>query len=138
MSITRFGISLEPILLDRFDRLIEKKGYANRSEAIRDLIRDSLVMEEWESATAEAVGTVTLVFSHETRELTDTLTDLQHLYLRTIVSAMHIHLDEHNCLEVIVLKGKARDVRSIADRLIGTKGVKHGKLSVTTTGKHLK
>jgi len=138
MAIVRFGISLDPILLERFDRLIEKKRYANRSEAIRDLIRDSLVMEEWKSATAETVGTVTLVYSHETRELTDTLTDLQHLYLRTIISAMHVHLDEHNCLEVIVLKGRAKDVKAIADRLIGTKGVKHGKLSVTTTGKHLK
>jgi len=137
MAIVRFGISLDPILLERFDRLIEKKGYGNRSEAIRDLIRDSLVQAEWESATAETVGTVTLVYSHETRELTDTLTDLQHLYLRAIISAMHVHLDEHNCLEVIVLKGRAKDVKAIADRLIGTKGVKHGKLTVTTTGKHL-
>ncbi len=138
MGIVRFGISLDPMLLERFDRRIEKKGYANRSEAIRDLIRDSLVTEEWESAAAEAVGTVTLVYSHETRELTDTLTDLQHLYLRTIIASMHVHLDEHNCLEVIILKGKAKDVKAIADRLVGTKGVKHGKLSVTTTGKHLK
>jgi CopG family nickel-responsive transcriptional regulator len=138
MGITRFGISLDNILLERFDGLIGKKGYANRSEAIRDLIRDSLVMEEWESSTAETVGAITIVYSHDTRELTDTLTDLQHRYYASIISSMHIHLDEHNCLEVIVVKGKARDIKAIADRLIGTKGVKHGKLSATTTGKHLR
>ncbi len=138
MAIIRFGISIENPLLEGFDSLIKKKGYSNRSEAIRDLIRDSLVMEEWEFSTAETVGTITIVYSHETRELTDTLTDLQHHYHSSIISAMHIHLDEHNCLEVIVVKGKAKDIKTIADRLIGTKGVKHGKLSVTTTGKHLK
>ncbi len=138
MSITRFGISLENTLLERFDGLINKKGYPSRSEAIRDLIRDSLVTEEWETYTTETVGTITLVYSHDTKELTDSLTDLQHNYHQAIVSAMHIHLDDHNCLEVIVVKGKAKDIKSIADRLIGTKGVKHGKLTVTTTGKSLK
>ncbi|MDP3296184.1 MAG: nickel-responsive transcriptional regulator NikR [Thermodesulfovibrionia bacterium] len=138
MGIKRFGISLDSSLLRNFDSLIARKGYANRSEAIRDLIRDSLVMEEWESSTVETVGTITIVYSHETRELTDTLTDIQHRYHSSIISAMHIHLDEHNCLEVIVVKGRAKDIKTIADRLIGTKGVKHGKLTVTTTGKHLK
>ena len=138
MGIARFGVSLDSVLLEKFDSLIEKKGHANRSEAIRDLIRDSLVMEEWESSTSETVGSITIVYSHDTRELTDMLTDLQHHYFNAIISSMHIHLDEHNCLEVIVVKGRATDIKAIADRLIGTKGVKHGKLSVTTTGKHLK
>ena len=138
MSLVRFGISLDNILLERFDSLIGKKGYANRSEAIRDLIRDALVSEEWEANTSETVGTITIVYSHHTRELTDTLTDLQHRYFASIVSSMHIHLDEHNCLEVLVVKGRAKDIKRIADRLIGTKGVKHGKLSVATTGKHLR
>lgn len=138
MAVIRFGISLENTLLDRFDTRIRKKGYANRSEAIRDLIRDSLVSEEWESSTAETVGTLTIVYSHDVRELTDTLTDLQHHHHNAIISSMHVHLDEHNCLEVIIVKGRAKDIKSIADRLIGTKGVKHGKLTVTTTGKHLK
>ena len=138
MSVTRFGISLESPLLKRFDNLIKKKGYASRSEAIRDLIRDSLVTEEWESYTSETVGTITLVYSHDTRELSDNLNELQHQYHQLIRSTMHIHLDGHNCLEVIVVKGKARDIKSVADRLIGTKGVKHGKLTVTTTGKRLK
>lgn len=138
MSVTRFGISLDNTLLERFDGLIRKKGYPSRSEAIRDLIRDSLVTEEWETYTTETVGTITLVYSHDVKELTDNLTDIQHDYHQAIVSAMHIHLDDHNCLEVIVVKGKAKDIKAIADRLIGTKGVKHGKLTVTTTGKQLK
>jgi CopG family nickel-responsive transcriptional regulator len=138
MSVTRFGISIEDPLLKRFDELIKRKGYSNRSEALRDLIRDSLVMEEWESSTAETVGTITIVYSHETRELTDTLTDLQHHYHHSIISAMHIHLDAHNCLETIVVRGKAMDIKTIADKLIGTKGVKHGKLTATTSGKHIK
>ena len=138
MAIFRFGISLEKALIERFDSLIRKKGYATRSEAIRDLIRDSLVSDEWESSKVETVGTITIVYSHDTRELTDTLTDLQHHYYDSIVSSMHIHIDEHNCLEVIVVRGKSGEIKAIADRLIGTKGVKHGKLSLTTTGKHLK
>ncbi|MGA3083211.1 MAG: nickel-responsive transcriptional regulator NikR [Thermodesulfobacteriota bacterium] len=138
MGVFRFGISLEKGLIESFDQLIKKKSYANRSEAIRDLIRNSLVTEEWESLSTETVGTITLVYSHDTRELTDNLTDLQHLYHSSIISTMHIHLDGHNCLEVIVVKGKAKDIKIIADRLIGTKGVIHGKLTVTTTGKHLK
>jgi len=138
MAVTRFGISLDEILLKRFDDLIRKKGYSNRSEAIRDLIRDALVLEEWEGSTGETVGTITLVYSHEKRELPDLLTRLQHLYHNLIISSMHIHLDEHNCLELIAVRGKARDIKKIADRLIGAKGVKHGKLSLTTTGKRLK
>ncbi|UCH80038.1 MAG: nickel-responsive transcriptional regulator NikR [Nitrospiraceae bacterium] len=138
MSITRFGISLEHRLLKRFDSLIRKKDYASRSEAIRDLIRDSLVTEEWESSTTETVGTITLVYSHDIRELSDNLNDIQHQYHQLVKSTMHIHLDGHNCLEVVVVKGRAKDIKSVADRLIGTKGVKHGKLIATTTGKRLK
>jgi CopG family nickel-responsive transcriptional regulator len=138
MSITRFGISLEHPLLKRFDSLIRKKEYASRSEAIRDLIRNSLVTEEWESSTTETVGTITLVYSHDIRELSDNLNDIQHQYHQLVKSTMHIHLDGHNCLEVVVVKGRAKDIKAVADRLIGTKGVKHGKLIATTTGKRLK
>lgn len=138
MSVKRVGISLNSLLLKSFDILIAKKGYANRSEALRDLIRDSLVRDEWESGDKETVGTITIVYSHHTRELSDTLTDLQHHFYSSIISSMHVHLDEHNCLEVIAVKGKAMDIKKIADRLIGIKGVKHGKLSLTTTGRHLK
>ncbi|UCD47793.1 MAG: nickel-responsive transcriptional regulator NikR [Deltaproteobacteria bacterium] len=137
MAVVRFGISLDGALLRKFDGLIEAKGQANRSEAIRDLIRDTLVRREWETARTETVGAITIVYSHDKRELTDTLTDLQHRYYDSIISSLHVHLDEHNCLEVIVVRGKGKDIQAIADRLIGTKGVKHGTLSLTTTGKHL-
>jgi CopG family nickel-responsive transcriptional regulator len=137
MATTRFGISLDGGLLKKFDRLIGGKGYSSRSEAIRDLIRDELVREEWEAGAEETAGTITLVYSHDTRELADTLTDIQHHYHTRVLSSMHIHLDEHNCLEVLVVRGKGADIKMIADRLIGTRGVKHGKLTLTTTGKGL-
>ncbi|MEK6690954.1 MAG: nickel-responsive transcriptional regulator NikR [Nitrospirota bacterium] len=138
MGLIRFGISLDATLLKDFDGLISKKGYVNRSEAIRDLIRDSLVREEWEEGNRETVGTITIVYSHNTRELVDVLTDLQHRFYTSIISSLHVHLDGHNCLEVLVIRGKGKDIKKIADRLIGTKGVKHGRLSLTTTGKDLK
>jgi CopG family nickel-responsive transcriptional regulator len=135
MTTARFGVSIEEGLLKRFDRLIGNKGYQNRSEAIRDLIRDLLVSEQWEAGTEESAGTITLVYSHDTRELTDTLTDIQHHYHTAVVSTTHIHLDGHNCLEVLIVRGRGGEIRKIADRLIGTKGVIHGKLTLTTTGK---
>jgi len=135
--VTRFGVSLDEKLLAKFDRLIGKKGYANRSEAIRDLIRDSLVREQWELGDADAVGTLTLVYDHETRELEERLTELQHAHYQSIVSTLHVHLDPHHCLEVLVLRGKAAQLKSIADKLIGTRGVKHGTFSATAEGKVL-
>ena len=136
-DVTRFGVSLEERLLEQFDRLITRKGYTNRSEAIRDLIRDNLVREQWETGTAEMVGTITLVYDHETRELTDKLTDLQHDHFDRIVSTLHVHLDAHHCLEVMVVRGQAAELKKIADKLIGTRGVKHGTFSATAEGKAL-
>ena len=136
-ELVRFGISIDDRLLAKFDKLIEAKGYSNRSEAVRDLIRNALVEEQWANAEEEAVGTVSLVYDHHTRELSDKLTEHQHSHHREIVSALHVHLDAHHCLEVVVLKGKAGEIRHLADELIGTKGVKHGRLMTTTTGKEL-
>jgi CopG family nickel-responsive transcriptional regulator len=136
-GLVRFGISLDRKLLEDFDRLISGKGYGNRSEAIRDLIRDSLVRDQWDKGTGEAVGIVTLVYNHDTRELADRLTDLQHRHFESIVSTLHVHLDEHHCLEILVVRGKAADLKGIADRLIGTRGVKHGTFSATVEGKSL-
>ena len=133
----RFGISIDDKLLESFDRLIEQKGYMNRSEAIRDLIRRDLVEMQWEAGEEETVGTVTLVYNHHVRDLSDKLTEQQHSHHDQIISALHVHLDAHNCLEVLVVRGKARDVKKIADELIGVKGVKHGKLVMTTTGEEL-
>jgi len=136
-ELTRFGVSIDSQLIKKFDALVARKGYATRSEAIRDMIRDSLVEQEWESEDRETVGTITIVYNHHTRELEHALTDMQHKSFHQIVSALHVHLDAHNCLEVLVVKGMSREIRKIADRLIGTRGVKHGKLTTTTTGKEL-
>ena len=135
-DIVRFGVSIPRPLLKSFDQLITEKRYPNRSEAIRDLIRNSLVRQEWESG-AETVGAITIVYNHHTRELSKVLTNLQHEFFRAIISTLHVHLDQHNCLEVLVVKGKGNELKKISDRLIGTKGVKHGSLSLTTTGKNL-
>ncbi len=132
----RFGISLDEKLLIDFDRLIEQKKYTNRSEAIRDLIRSSLVENKCES-TEEAIGTVTLIYNHHVRDLSDKLTEQQHHHHDRIISSLHVHLDAHNCLEVLIVRGPAHEVKQIADELIGVKGVKHGKLVMTTTGKDL-
>ncbi|MDD3814979.1 MAG: nickel-responsive transcriptional regulator NikR [Desulfocapsaceae bacterium] len=132
----RFGISLDEQLLFNFDQLIEQKKYTNRSEAIRDLIRTSLVENKSES-TEEAIGTVTLIFNHHVRDLSDKLTEQQHSHHDQIISSLHVHLDAHNCLEVLVVRGTAQEIKQIADELIGVKGVKHGKLVMTTTGHDL-
>ena len=136
-DIIRFGVSIDSQLIKKFDALIRRKGYATRSEAIRDMIRDTLVEEEWEAGAQETVGTITIVYNHHTRELEHALTDMQHKSFHQIISTLHVHLDAHNCLEVLVVKGTGQEIKKIADRLIGTRGVKHGKLTMTTTGKDL-
>lgn len=136
-KIIRFGVAMDKVLLEKFDRLLTGKGYKNRSEAIRDLVRNNLVEEEWKTVNKETVGTVTIVYTHTVRELSDILTELQHHYHSEIISCMHVHLDAHNCLEVLAVKGKAEKIKKIAGRLISTKGVKHGKLVMTTTGKDI-
>ncbi|MBN2356165.1 nickel-responsive transcriptional regulator NikR [candidate division KSB1 bacterium] len=136
-QVTRFGISLEPDLLRRFDRLIRNKGYGNRSEAIRDLIRETLVQQEWENETHEHVGTITLIYDHHSHDVGEKLTDIQHDHHHTVLSTMHIHLDHDHCLEVLAVKGTGKLVRRLADELISLKGVKHGKLVATSTGKNL-
>ena len=136
-EMIRFGVSMSAGLLKSLDALLEKIGYGSRSEAIRDLVRSRLVEEEWEQTGREVVGTITLVYSHEVRELTEILTSLQHQYCQEIISTTHIHLDEHNCLEVLIVRGKNRKIKEIAEKLISTRGVKHGKLTTTTTGREL-
>ncbi|MGH7252110.1 MAG: nickel-responsive transcriptional regulator NikR [Nitrospiraceae bacterium] len=135
-KLVRFGISLDHHLLDDFDRLIERKNYTNRSEALRDLIRDNLVGQEWDE-NKETVGTITIVYDHHVHDLTEKLTDIQHRFHRLVLSAMHVHLDHDHCVEVLVVRGKGGAIKKVADTLIGTKGVKHGKLTMTTTGRGL-
>ena len=134
-ELARFGVSLEEPLLQDFDRLIGEKGYPSRSEALRDLIRGFLVQADWSKLSGEQVATLTLVYNHEYREITDRLTDMQHDSHGLVVCATHVHLTAHTCLEVIVLRGAAGEIARIADKLLATRGVQHGKLTMTTLGR---
>ncbi|MCP4715381.1 MAG: nickel-responsive transcriptional regulator NikR [Deltaproteobacteria bacterium] len=135
-SLIRFGISLDKSLLNKFDKLINNRGYTNRSEALRDLIREELVRREWLSGE-DVAGTITLVYDHHTRELTSKLINIQHKYHDVIISTQHIHLDHQNCLEVIVVKGNPKQIEKLASQLKATRGVKHSALTTATTGKNL-
>ncbi|HKA00929.1 MAG TPA: nickel-responsive transcriptional regulator NikR [Candidatus Solibacter sp.] len=137
-GLSRIGVAIDAKLLDKFDTLIAQRGYTNRSEAFRDLIRDELVERTWESPDSHVVGTVTLVYDHHVRLLNQKLTSLQHDYHRAILSTLHVHLDHDNCLEVLVVRGRAAEVRKVADALISMKGVKHGRLTITTSGAELR
>lgn len=137
MALMRFGVSIPEELVAAFDKQTRAKGYRTRSEAIRDVMRAYLVQGEWERHAGEVIGTITVVYNHHTRDLSHVLTDLQHRSHGTVVCTTHVHLDEHNCLEVIVVKGRSDEVKELANHLISTKGVKHGKLVCTTTGKAL-
>ncbi|MBI5249198.1 MAG: nickel-responsive transcriptional regulator NikR [Desulfomonile tiedjei] len=136
-DLVRFGVSIPDDLLEKFDELISKKGYTNRSEAIRDLIRDRLVEHEWSESQHDIVGTVTVVYNHEQSDLAQKLTEIQHKKHDLIISAVHVHLDQHNCLEVLIMRGGSDEVRKAGEQLISTRGVKHGKITMTTTGKEL-
>ncbi|MFO7959242.1 MAG: nickel-responsive transcriptional regulator NikR [Candidatus Brocadiia bacterium] len=129
----RFGVSLSMDLLDRFDRLIKELGYDNRSEAMRDLIRRKLLEEEWEAPDKETFAAVFLVYDHHTMSLASRLMDVQHESFAQVIGSFHVHADRHNCLEVIVLRGKGPEIRDLADRMISLKGVKYGRLNMGTT-----
>ncbi|HMP89601.1 MAG TPA: nickel-responsive transcriptional regulator NikR [Kiritimatiellia bacterium] len=134
--LERFSISIDSELLKQFDRYIALKKYQNRSEAIRDLIRKSLIEQEWK-ANQEVVGVITLVFNHHQRQLQDKMTEIQHKYHHIVVSTTHIHLGEHDCLEVIIARGKASLVQSLSELLTAMKGVKDGSLTMSSAGEHL-
>jgi CopG family nickel-responsive transcriptional regulator len=136
VGLVRFGVSLENELLVKFDRRIKDKSYTNRSEAIRDLIRQDLVEKEWKEGNAVA-GAVTLIYDHHKKELVNKLMDIQHDFGGMIISSQHIHLDHDNCLEIIAVKGSPKDVQRLADSLSAVKGVKHGTLNMSSIGKHI-
>jgi CopG family transcriptional regulator, nickel-responsive regulator len=145
MSLVRTGVALDSDLLDRFDRLIQSEGYENRSEAFRDLIRDRLNEASLESGDVFVVGAVTLIYDHHSRLLPDKLMELQHEYHAVIISTVHSHLDHDMCLEVVVVKGKLKQVQGLGSRLIGLRGVQHGKLVMSSpdsllrqSGKHVR
>jgi len=129
--LSRIGIALDSELLKRFDRYIGSQGYTNRSEAFRDLIRDRLVMERTAAPDATVVGTVTLIYDHHAHGVTEKLTEAQHENHDLVVSTSHAHLDHESCLEVLIVHGKSVRVEQFADRLIGLKGVQHGRLVMT-------
>jgi len=130
-ELARVGVAIDSELLEKFDQQIDRRGYANRSEAVRDLIRDSLIRERVASPSTKVVGTLTLVYDHHVRQLADKLNDFQHEHHHEIISTLHVHLDHDNCLEVIVLRGTCKNVQRIADGLISLKGIRHGQLVLT-------
>jgi CopG family nickel-responsive transcriptional regulator len=134
-QVSRFSVSLPPQLLEQLDGMAKEKGYENRSQAIADMIRAQLVEHRQKFGMAEIAGTITLVYDHHKQHVQAALTDIQHDHHEVIVSTLHVHLDHDNCLEVLVVRGKADIIKKIADELTTAKGVKHGKLTVTTTGK---
>ena len=137
-ELERFSISMDGRLLKKFDERNEKMGYGNRSEAIRDLIRDCLIKtKQWAKDNVRVAATVTLIYDHHTSELTEQLNDIQHHHKGIVVAGMHVHLDYDNCMEVVVLRGRGKEVKELAHQLIAHKGVKHGKVVLTTEGKDL-
>ena len=135
-KLTRFGVSLEQDLLEKFDRLIRERNCTSRSEALRDLIRQELVHKQWESSNKIA-GAITIVYDHHKRQLVNKLLDIQHDFGSLIISSQHIHLGHNSCLEIVAIKGAPKEARKLADRLKSVKGVKHGTLSMSTTGDNL-
>ena len=135
-ELIRFGISLEKELSQKFDKRIKRKGYTNRSEAIRDLIRQDLVTQAWQEGR-EIAGAITLIYDHHKRELMNKITDIQHDFQKVIISGQHIHLDHDNCLEIVAVKGNPQEVLKLSNMLKAVKGVKHGTLSMSATGKLL-
>lgn len=133
----RFGVSLNSDLLEKFDQLCEEKSYPNRSEAIRDLLRGTLVEKQWEASDKEIAAVLSLVYDHHVSDLAQRLVEIQHEEHDAILTSVHVHLDHHNCLEVLILKGPGVAIQRLAQKLISTKGVKHGKLTLTTTGQDL-
>jgi CopG family transcriptional regulator, nickel-responsive regulator len=135
-ELVRFGVSLEKSLLERFDALIRERQYTNRSEALRDLIRRELVQREWREGR-DVAGAITLIYDHHKRDVLSRVTDTQHAYQGVIISTQHIHLDHHNCLEIVAARGKAEEVQKLADALTSIKGVRHGTLSMSSTGREI-
>lgn len=135
-GLFRFGVSLEKGLLDRFDRLIKERNYTNRSEALRDLIRQELVKKQWQQ-NKEIAGAITFIYDHHQRELLNKITDVQHNLQKVIISTQHIHLDHNNCLEIIAIRGNPKVAQKLTDSLKSIKGVKHATLSMSSTGKEI-
>jgi len=136
-EIKRFGVSIESVLLDRFDSYIHVNNYKNRSEALRDLIRKELVQDEWTKSGKEVAGAIVMVYDHHRHEVVDKLLEIQHDFGSFIISTQHIHLDHDNCLEIVAVKGKMAKINELASKLKSIKGVKHASLTKSTLGKNI-
>ena len=136
-SVVRFSVSLARDLARELDQMTAEKGYDNRSLAIADMIRAHLIEHRQQMGAGEIAGSITLVYDHHRHHLQDLLTDLQHEHREVIISSLHCHLDHDHCLEVLAVRGKAAAIKQLADEMIAAKGVKHGKLTITSTGKDL-
>ncbi|MGO9481319.1 MAG: nickel-responsive transcriptional regulator NikR [Candidatus Kryptoniota bacterium] len=134
-NLIRFGVSMEGDLLNKFDKMIDRKGYTNRSEAIRDFVREKIIDDGIHDPASSAFGSLSFVYDHHVRDLEARLTDFQHGHFKSIISTSHVHIDHDNCFEVIILKDKAGTISEISEKILSYKGVKHGKLSLTLTGK---
>ena len=130
----RFSISISSDLLKKFDQAIREKSYRSRSKAVRDLIVNFIVEREWEKSDSEVMGSLTILYDHESRGLVDRLLEIQHKRRENIISTMHMHIDEHNCMEVLAVRGYPNEIRELADKILSCKGVKHGKLVMSITG----
>lgn len=135
-ELVRFGVSLEKKLLDKFDSFIRERNYTNRSEALRDMIRQELIKKEWVEGE-DVAGAITLIYDHHRKDLLGRITDIQHNYQQVIISTQHIHLDHDNCLEIVAVRGNPAEVQRLADMLKSIKGVKHGTLNMSSTGKDI-
>jgi CopG family transcriptional regulator, nickel-responsive regulator len=131
MVVERVGVSFEPELLEKFDKLLKVKGYTNRSEAIRDLVRKSIIEAHIESEDEDIVGTLTIIYDHDVGDVTNELQHFQHFHLAEIIATTHVHVEKHACLEVLVVKGKSKSIQKLTDHIKAIKGVKHGELVIT-------
>ena len=130
----RFSVSISSDLLEKFDQAIREKSYKSRSKAIRDLIVNFIVEREWEKSDREVMGSLTILYDHESKGLLDKLLDIQHERRQNIISTMHTHIDEHNCMEILAVRGYPDEIRNLADKILSCKGVKHGRLVMSVTG----
>jgi len=135
-ELVRFGVSLEKKLLEKFDSFIRERNYTNRSEAFRDMIRQELIKKEWVEGE-DIAGAITLIYDHHRKDLLNKITDIQHNFQKLIISTQHIHLDHDNCLEIVAVRGNPAEVKRLADTLKSIKGVKHGTLNMSSTGKDI-
>lgn len=136
-KLIRFGVSIPEGLLKKFDKYLKEKKYGSRSEGIRDVMRNALVSEEWVDPNMEVMGTISIVYDHHTRELEEKMSVLQHQYYKNVISTTHVHIDHHNCFEVLLLRGDAGTIQEIGDLLTSSRGVKVGRVNLLSTGKNI-